>query len=208
MLMRRNLDLYEEYFIKNQSERPGLFRAIKEKYGCSSAIYPGSFVHITPSLIFPHTVYIDSDKRVQKFFDDPEILEWVISNKEYDDEPNIQAFQQNYSKKLPTNIGELELLISQYAGFVSQDCKKYLKSGGILLVNNSHADAGLAFLDPDYELIAVVNHYNGKWAIKETDLNEYFIPKKGIHPPKTILLDTMRGVGYKKTASNYIFRKI
>jgi hypothetical protein len=82
-----------------------------------------------------------------------------------------------------------------------------LKSGGILLVNNSHADAGLAFLDPDYELIAVVNNNNSKWTIKENDLNEYFIPKKGLHPPKSTLLETMRGVGYKKTASNYIFRK-
>lgn len=206
--MNKNLQLYEKYFVNNQSERPGLFRAIKEKYNCSSVIYPGSYIHITPSLIFSYTVYIDSDKRVQKFFDDPDVLEWVKSNKEYDKEPNIQAFQQDYSKKLSTNIGEFDLLISQYAGFVSQDCKKYLKSGGILLANNSHADAGLAFLDPDYELIAVMNNSNGKWTTKETDLHDYFIPKKGPHPPKSVLLKTMRGVGYKKTASNYLFKKI
>jgi hypothetical protein len=205
--MSKNLQLYEKYFVHNQSERPELFRLVKERYSCNSAIYPGSFVHITPSLVFPNTVYIDNDRRVQKFFDDPEILKWVESNKEYDTEPTIQGFQQNYTKKLPIDVGEFDLLISQYAGFVSQYCKNYLKSGGILLVNNSHADAGLAFLDPDYELIGVVNNNNGKWAIKETDLKEYFIPKKGLHPPKLTLLETMRGIGYKKTASNYIFRK-
>lgn len=205
--MNRNLKLYEKYFVQNQSERPGLFRAIKEKYGCSSAIYPGSFLHITPSLIFPNTAYIDSDKRIQKFFDDTEVLQWVKSNKEYNEEPSILSFQQDYSKKLPVDIGEFDLLISQYAGFVSQDCKKFLRKNGLLLVNNSHADAGLAFLDPDYELIAAVNNNNGKWTVKDTYLHEYFIPKNGPHPPKTSLIDTMRGIGYKKTASNYIFRK-
>ena len=206
--MNKNLQLYEKYFVDNQSERPGLFRAIKERYSCTSAVYPGSFIHVTPSLIFENTVYIDSDRRVQKFFDDPEILKWVESNKEYEAETVIHGFQQNYSKNVPVEIDEFDLLISQYAGFVSQDCKKYLKKNGILLVNNSHADAGLAFLDQDYELIAVVNNNNGKWTIKQTGLEEYFIPKKGPHPPKASLLKTMRGIGYKKTASNYIFRKI
>ncbi|MBP6045248.1 hypothetical protein KA525_03815 [Candidatus Woesebacteria bacterium] len=206
--MNKNLQLYEKYFVQNQSVRPGLFRAIKERYSCTSAVYPGSFIHVTPSLIFQNTAYIDSDRRVQKFFDDPEILKWVESNKEYEAEPIILGFQQNYTKKLPEDIGEFDLLISQYAGFVSQDCKKYLKKNGILLVNNSHADAGLAFLDIDYELIAVVNHSNNQWTIKETGLDEYFIPKKGSHPPKASLLKTMRGIGYTKTASNYVFRKI
>lgn len=205
--MNKNLQLYEKYFVHNQSERPGLFRAINEIYSCTSAIYPGSFVHVTPSLIFPKTVYIDNDRRIHSFFSDPEIISWVKSNKEYTQEPIIQAFQQDYSKKLPVDIGEFDLLISQYAGFVSQDCKKYLKNNGLLLVNNSHADAGLAFLDSDYELIAVVNNVTGKWTIKETDLQEYFIPRRGPHPPKISLLKTMRGIGYKKTASNYIFKK-
>lgn len=206
--MNKNQQLFEKYFVQNQSERPGLFRLLKERYGCNTAIYPGSFVHITPSLIFPKTVYIDNDKRAQSFFGDPEVNKWVLNNNEYKENPIIQAFQQDYSKRLPVDIGEFDLLISQYAGFVSQDCKKYLKTGGILLANNSHADAGLAFLDPNYELIAVINNNNSKWTIKETGLQEYFIPKKGHHPPKSELLKTMRGVGYKKTASNYIFKKI
>ena len=114
--MNKNLLLYKKYFVDNGSERPGLFRTIKERYGCTSAVYPGSFVHVTPSLIFQKTVYIDSDRRLQKFFDDPEILKWVESNKEYKTDPIILGFQQNYTKKLPIDIGEFDLLISQYAG--------------------------------------------------------------------------------------------
>jgi hypothetical protein len=205
--MDKNLKIYTKYFVDNKTERPGLFRAIKEKYNPKSAIYPGSFVHITPSLIFPKTVYIDNDRRIQSFFEDPEIKNWVDKNKEYKEDSSIQAFQQDYSKKLPINIGKFDILVSQYAGFVSQDCKMYLKPGGLLLVNNSHADAGLAFLDPDYTLIAVAAQTKGRWSIKETDLDKYFIPKKGSHPPESMLLKTMRGVGYRTTASNYLFRK-
>lgn len=206
--MNKNLQLYTKYFVENQSERPELFRAIRDRYAVTSAIYPGSFLHITPSMIYPHTVYVDNDRRVQAFFDDPEVLEWVQAHKEYDDEPSVQGFQQNYAKPLPVDVGTFDLLISQYAGFVSQQCKQYLKPGRILLVNNSHADAGLAFLDPDYELVAVVNHTNGKWSLGETKLEEYFVPKKAPHPSQAQLLETMRGVGYTKTASNYVFRRI
>ncbi|NCU37820.1 hypothetical protein EOL96_02040 [Candidatus Saccharibacteria bacterium] len=206
--MNKNMPLYRKYYVDKQSENLELFRLLKERFGLESAIYPGCFVHITPSLIFSKTAYIDSDKRVETFFKDSEVLDWVDTNKEYSDKAQIIAFQQDYSKKTPSEIGHYDLLISQYAGFVSQDCKHYLKSGGLLLANNSHADAGLAFLDTDYELIAVMNRNNGKWSFNEDDLAEYFIPKKGNHPPKSELLSTMRGIGYKKTAPNYIFKKI
>ena len=37
----------------------------------------------------------------------------------------------------------VDLLISQYAGIISQPCKRYLKPGGYLLVNNSHGGRGV-----------------------------------------------------------------
>jgi hypothetical protein len=165
-------------------------------------------VHITPSLVFPRTAYIDNDRRVAAFFADAKVRKWVATHKEYAEEPIIHAYQQNYSGKLPEDIGTFDLLISQYAGFVSQDCKNYLRPGGLLLANNSHADAGLAHLDPDYELIAVMNHTREKWTISETNLQDYFVPKKGQHPPAAELRDTMKGVGYQKTAANYVFRRL
>lgn len=203
-----NLQLYQNYYVDKQAENIQLFKLLKQRYGIETAIYPGSFIHISPSLVFSKTAYIDNDRRVDAFFNDPEVLEWIELNKDYEDKTQIIAFQQNYSKSTPYNIGKYDLLISQYAGFVSQECKDYLKSGGLLLVNNSHADAGLAFLDADYELSAVLNCNKGKWSLKEANLEEYFIPKKGAHPPKAELLSTMKGIGYKKAAPNYIFRKI
>lgn len=206
--MNKNIELYNKHFIESHREILDLFRLLKEKYNITSAIYPGSFIHISPAFIFPVTAFIDSDRRVEKFFADEEILAMVEKRKQYKETPKIQAFQQNYEKKTTLKEGSFDLMISQYAGFISQSCKKYLKVGGIILVNNSHADAGLAHLDKDYEFIGVANHTKGKLRISEKNLDQYFIPKKGVHPPKSKLMDTMTGVGYVKTAANYLFKRV
>lgn len=206
--MNKNTELYNNYFVRSNREQLHLFQTLKEKYVIESAIYPGSFVHITPAFVFPTTVFIDNDRRIAEFFADKEVLLMVKERKSYKKVSTIYALQQNYEKKTTLKEGDFDLMVSQYAGFISQSCKRYLKIGGILLVNNSHADAGLAYLDDDYELVAVANHTNDKWRISEKSLGDYFIPKKGSHPPKRDLLATMKGVGYMKTASNYIFKRI
>ena len=35
------------------------FRLIKKKYKVESVLYAGSWIHLTPSLVFPYVVYID-----------------------------------------------------------------------------------------------------------------------------------------------------
>ena len=39
--------------------------------------------------------------------------------------------------------GRVDVLLSQYAGFISEPCKGYLRAGGVLVANNSHGDARL-----------------------------------------------------------------
>lgn len=206
--MNKNIQLYNKHFIQSNREMTHLFVVLKKKYNIGSAIYPGSFVHISPAFIFPVTAFIDNDRRVAGFFADEAVLTMVSEKKKYKEAPTIHAFQQKYEKETTLEEESFDLMISQYAGFISQSCKKYLKIGGVLLVNNSHADAGLAHLDDDYQLIGVANHTKDKWRISEEELDEYFVPKKGAHPSKKSLLATMKGVGYAKTASNYIFRRV
>ncbi len=103
---------------------------------------------------------------------------------------------------------QFDLLISQYAGFISDTCKEYLKIGGFLLVNNSHGDAGLASIDEDYQLISTVHKAKGKYRISHTSLEKYFIPKRKIVVTKELLYKTGKGVGYTKTAPLYIFQRI
>lgn len=76
------------------------------------------------------------------------------------------------------------------------------------MANNSHGDAGLAALDTDYQLIGVISLRNGKHRISESDLDAYFVPKASMPITKAYLEGLQKGIGYKKTSSAYLFRKL
>ncbi|MEM7347839.1 MAG: class I SAM-dependent methyltransferase [Chloroflexota bacterium] len=202
-------DLYHKYFVDRQFERLDLFQQIAKKFGCQRALYPGSFVHVTPSFVFPEVVYVDSDKQAKKFFTQAETVEaFVTQQKLYPDEPQLRFYAADYRKGIDEPDESFDLMISQYAGFVGQDCKRYLKKGGILLVNNSHGDAGVAALDDDYELIATVSFRNEKHRIGETNLAAYFVPKSSkLTVTRAYLIEQGRGIGYQKSATAYLFQR-
>ncbi len=202
------LDLYRKEYIEKQFERTELFIQINEKYRIENALYPGSFVHITPSFVIPYVAYVDSDKKSRKFFNDTEsVAQFIEMNKRYQENASFRYIHSDYSKLLDLPEGGFDLLISQWAGPVSQSCKKYLKHGGILLANNSHADSGIAYLDSSYELLAAVQFNNGKYSISEKNLEAHFIPKSDKEITIETLLQSGRGIAYKKSAFSYLFRK-
>jgi hypothetical protein len=199
---------YQKYYINREYEQVDLFRLLKNRFGISSAIYPGSYIHISPSFIFPDVVYIDSDKNAKKFFKSDSLLEIVKERKEYPEDPKIAFHGVDYREIIDEFRTKFDLLISQYAGFISDACKSYLRSGGYLLVNNSHGDAGMASIDPDYQLLAAVHRSKGAYRISTDCLDAYFIPKKDIKVTRELLLGRQKGVGYTKSAPLYLFQKI
>ncbi len=202
-------ELYIQYFVENSFERADLFEALKAKFSIHNALYPGSFVHITPSFFFSEVVYVDTDLRSKKFFEQNNLVADLIAKKKtYSSDAVFHFISADYSHSLDLNEKSFDLLISQYAGFISQACKRYLKINGILLANNSHGDAGMAFIDADYEFIAVVYVKGGKYHITNKNLESYFIPKKNIEVTKEYLEKLGKGLGYTKTANSYIFRRV
>ena len=153
---------------------------IEKTYKVEKAIYPGCYVHVSPSFIFSEVVYIDSDTNAKKFFKSDKLKDFICERKEYKEDPKITFYGIDYKEKIDKLLRQFDLLISQYAGFISYTCKEYLKMGGILLVNNSHGDAGLASIDENYRLIATVHKTEGKYRISHASLEKYFIPKKNI----------------------------
>lgn len=200
--------LYKQYFIDKDDERLELFRKIATRFEVRRALYAGSFVQISPSFVIPEVTYVDSDRRIPKFFADPLLMPYVQSRCEYEERPVIRHFHQSYEDDFEEPPGSFDLLISQYAGFLSAACKKYLKPGGILLANDSHGDASMANLDPDFELVAAVNRHSERFSLKEDGLDELFVAKKTDEVCRKELLERGRGFGYLKTASSYVFRKI
>lgn len=201
---------YKKYHSDRDNERIGLFTALNEKYSIESALYPGSFTHITPSFVFPRLVYVDSYKAAKKFFDQTEVLDYISTRKQYKQKPSVEFHHSDYAKDFGVQKESFDLLISQYAGFISQACKKYLKKGGLLVANNSHGDASMAFLDPDYKFVAVYNRKSDdKYTISEKNLETYFVAKsQKVVITKEQLEKTMQGIGYTKSPSGYIFKKV
>ena len=206
--MTEKISLYHEYINKRNKYGSGLaeFKLIKDKYQIQSGLYPGSYVHITPSLVIPRMYYVDQDKKAVNFFKlDEDIMTYLNQNKLYNDNCFLSFENNDYWHELKINV-QVDLLISLYAGFVSQATKKYLKIGGILLANDSHADATRAYYDPDYQLIGVIKNDGKTLGIETDNLDKYFKAKVAIDLPT--IMKKMKGPKYQLSANYYIFTRI
>ena len=125
--MNESLKLYNKYHADNDNERLDLFQLLAEKYGIEKALYPGCFVHITPSFIYPSVTYVDTDKRASKFFSDLFIRDFVSKRRIYSQKATITFHSADYRSDIGEKDESFDLLISQYAGFISQHCKRYLE---------------------------------------------------------------------------------
>ncbi|MDE2817253.1 MAG: class I SAM-dependent methyltransferase [Chloroflexota bacterium] len=189
-------------------DRLGLFTLMAERFSCRSALYPGSFDHVTPAFVFPNTCFVDMDTEAARFFADPGVKELVAQRKVYAEEPRIRFYETDYEQDLPEAEASFDLLISLNAGFVSQHCRRYLKVGGMLLVNNLHGDASMARLDPDYVLVGAINRRGARFSLAETDLASYFVPKRDLEVTREYLARTKQGVAFTRRAFAYAFRRV
>lgn len=56
------------------------FNPLKEKFFPNNALYAGSWIHITPSLVFPRVVYVDVFSKMKQFFTNPELITYITEN--------------------------------------------------------------------------------------------------------------------------------
>ena len=200
--------VYRDYFESTSHERLGLFILMAERFGCASALYPGSFAHVTPAFVFPLTCFVDMDREAARFFAMPGLRELVARRKVYPEEPRIRFHACDYEEGLAEAEESFDLLISLHAGFVSRHCKRYVKVGGVLLVNNSHGDASMARLDPDYALAGAVSRRGERFSLAQADLDSYFVPKRDRPITREYLEQTRRGVAFTRRAYAYAFRRV
>ncbi len=200
--------LYNHYYIDRKFERLNLFRQLEQKYGGKRAMYPGSFVHITPSFVYPEVVYVDNDPQAKLFFDKPANYDFVAKRKHYSEPASIKFHPVDYLMGIDEPDDSFDLLISLNAGFVSLHCKRYLKVGGILLVNDSHGDATMASLDEDLQFIEYGNQTEGKYTLSDMYMDTYFVTKANTELTREWAMKHMRGFKFRKMADVYIFRRI
>ena len=166
---------------------------------------------------FDDVTYVDIDKRANRWFGEHQQVAELIASKrtaagidgagvDGAGNPAFRFHHLDYREELPLEDGSFDLLISLYAGFISEHCSRYLKPGGLLLANNSHGDADMAALDPGNELIAVILSADGRYRLSTNNLDRYLIPKRGNPPTVAELHASNRGVGHTTSAFAYLFR--
>jgi hypothetical protein len=189
-------------------DRRELFAGVADEVDASAVLYAGSYVDIAPSFVWDSVTYVDTDRRADRFFTDVPGVEELLADAGVDPTTrSVRFISADYTEPLDIADGSVELLISLYAGFVSEHCTRYLRPGGHLLVNPSHGDAAMASIDPRYRLVAAITSRGGRYRVRRNDLDDDLVPKRDIEVTREFLHETGRGVAYTKSAFAYLFER-
>ena len=207
-MLERTRRLWEKQD-QHGGDRHRLFTAIGEALEVSTVLYPGSYVDLAPSFVWPSVTYVDVDRRAGQFFGDENGVQQLLAEHDADPATHLVRFiEADYTDPLDLDDGESDLLISLYAGFVSEACTRYLRVGGTLLVNPSHGDAAMASIDERYRLTAVVTSQSGRYSVSSRHLDTYLAPKRDVAVTKEYLHASGRGVAYTKSPFAYLFERV
>lgn len=183
-----------------------MFSEIAQTWDIESALYPGSYVDLSPSAAIASVTYVDTDRRAAKYFNDEQLLEAQLPKPvgSFDAVREVTFIHADYTEPLPVAAGSFDLLISLYAGFVWDACRQYLAPGGMLLANTSHGDASLAALDADLSLVAAIHQRSGTYRMDRENLDTYLVPKK--LADADAIRRSGRGISYTRDAFAYLFQ--
>lgn len=191
----------------HHGDRWRLFSAVARAIDATTVLYPGSYVDLAPSFVFESVTYLDVDKRAAAFFADNDGILELVDEQDGPPEPDISFLHGDYTDPIDLPDEHFDLLVSLYAGFVSEHCTRHLEIGGTLLVNPSHGDAAMASIDPRYVLAGVVTSRSGEYRVTTDHLDSYLIPKR----PQAITIETLhrsgRGIAYTKSPFAYLFTR-
>ncbi|MGI9616017.1 MAG: hypothetical protein ACR2QO_24100 [Acidimicrobiales bacterium] len=202
---------YADYGARHPDDRSKLFEAVSASIDADRVLYPGSYIDIAPSFHYDDVTYVDTDRRAARFFAQHDAVQELIeAHRNVDGNPRpfrLSFHHMDYADRLPIEDESVGLLISLYAGFISEHCSRYLAVGGHLLVNPSHGDAAMASIDPCLRLVAVVDQRNDSFHLSTDRLDEYLIPRRGTPPTSDELRQLGRGIAYTRSAAVYLFQK-
>ncbi len=192
---------------KHEGDRQRLFAAVAEAIPANRVLYPGSFVDIAASFVFDDVTYVDIDRRAARFFGDAETVDAIIAEHRTD-EATWQFIAADYRNDLALEPGSFDLLVSLYAGPVSDSCGHLVRPGGHVLANPSHGDVALLAQDERFILAGTVTGRSGEYTVRTTDLDGHLIPKRPPHPTREEILSMGRGVGYTRSPFAYVFKRV
>ncbi len=188
-------------------DRSGLFAALADGWPIDRALYPGSYVDLSPSTAIRSVTYVDTDVRARRFFAaSDEVAQGLAGRARAGTGEEVRFLAADYTQPLDVAPESMDLLISLYAGPVSEHCRPYLRRGAWLLANASHGDASLAALDPSWRLVAVVQHRGDRYRLVTDRLEDYLVPTRPDDADPERIRATGRGIAYTRPAFAYLFQ--
>ena len=203
----RTQKLWQKQDIHN-GDRKRLFTAVRAVIDNPRVLYPGSYVDVAASFAFSSVTYVDMDRRAAQFFEDANGVREIVESEGGHPSATVEFIFADYTTKLCLDSDSFDMLVSLYAGFVSEACTEYLRVGGVLLVAPSHGDTAMASIDSRYELSGVVTSRSGNYQVRADNLDTYLIPKNAttdITPD--YLHEHRRGIPYTKSPFAYLFTR-
>ena len=191
----------------HDGDRRRLFVAVRDHLGDGPVLYPGSYVDIAASMAFASVTYVDVDDRAAAFFRDASGIAEIVRAGGGDVDAGVTFIHSDYTMDLDLPDESFDLLVSLYAGFVSEACTMHLSIGGTLLVAPSHGDVAMAALDPRYELTGVVVSRSGDYHVVVAELDTYLIPVKPLTISAEYLHEWGRGIRYTRSPFAYLFTR-
>lgn len=189
-------------------DRQRLFATVSEAAPIRTVLYPGSFVDVAASFVFDDVTYVDNDARAAQFFADADGVNEIIGSHRSTPGAQWRFLVSDYRIDLGLPEESFDLLVSLYAGFVSEHCTQHLRIGGLLAVNPSHGDVAMASIDGRYELAAAVGRTHSGYRLITSDLDSFLVPQRDVEVTTDMLHVRGRAVGYSKTSFAYLFRRI
>jgi len=104
MLKNGVLDLYLKTYKVGPALDTTLLPALKELskiFGpLNRGLYPGSYIHVLPSLVIRDMTYVDPFHRCKSFFEEKKMLEQVLhEGRTYEEDPCVNYIQDDIDRK-------------------------------------------------------------------------------------------------------------
>jgi hypothetical protein len=190
-------------------DRAGLFGALSATWHPERALYPGSYLDLSPSTAIPSVTYVETDRRAARYFGDRSLVAAELEGRTRPGAgTDVSFLPLDFTRPLPLPAAGFDLLVSLYAGRVWDHCRRHLSPGGLLLANTSHGDASLAALDPGLHLVAAVHQRDGAYRLDTEDLDRHLVPRRPSAADPDEIRRRGRGIAYTRTAFAYVFRAV
>eukprot|EP00930_Biecheleria_cincta_P004508 TRINITY_DN105417_c0_g1_i1.p1 TRINITY_DN105417_c0_g1~~TRINITY_DN105417_c0_g1_i1.p1 ORF type:complete len:285 (-),score=40.88 TRINITY_DN105417_c0_g1_i1:358-1212(-) len=150
-------ELYKASYrsLPSQDPQAAAFKALQEQFPKESlerCLYPGSYIHVVPSLVFPMVLYVDNfeprDGHMAKFFAALSVDQGAggghcLRSLGLPRTAEVRFMSCDLHSLSPSI--RFDVLVSLSApGTISSTCAKFVRNRGFLVANDDHGDASHA----------------------------------------------------------------